>query len=73
MLIIIEGIVSLIRVFILRGSGIDSVVAGSARASLELGGSEKGQSLIFAHWSLAITASISGFEKQTTALRGSRS
>ena len=42
--------------------------AGGARAPPEFGGSEKGQSLISAYPSLAITASTSGFEKLSTAL-----
>ena len=49
-------------------SGVDSGGAGGARALPEFGGSEKGQSLIFAYQSLAITASTSGFEKLSTAL-----
>ena len=44
-------------------SGVDSGGAGGALAPLEFGGSEKGQSLISAYQSLAITASTSGFEK----------
>ena len=38
-------------------SGVDSRGAGGARAPQEFEGSEKGQSLISAFWSLAITAS----------------
>ena len=51
-------------------SGVDSGSAGGARAPLEFGGSEKGQSLISAHQSLAITltASTSGFENLSMAL-----
>ena len=41
---------------------------GGARAPPEFGYSEKGQSLISAYQSLAITASTSGFEKLSTAL-----
>ena len=48
--------------------GVDSGGAGGARAPPEFGGSEKGQSLISAYRSLAITASTSGFEKLSTAL-----
>ena len=48
--------------------GVDSGGAGGARAPPEFGGSEKGQSLISAYQSLAITASTSGFEKLSTAL-----
>ena len=44
-------------------SDVDSRGAGGARASPEFGGSVKGQSLISAYRSLAITASTSGFEK----------
>ena len=51
-----------------HNSGLDSGVAVGARAPPEIGGSEKGQSLISAYWSLAITASTSGFEKLSTAL-----
>ena len=42
--------------------------AGGARAPLEFGFSEKGQSLISAYQNLAITASTSGFEKLSAAL-----
>ena len=48
-----------------RSSGVDSGGAGGARAPPEFGFSEKGRSLIS-----AITASTSGFEKLSTALRG---
>ena len=47
---------------------IDSRGAGSASPLPEFGGPEKGQSLITAYRSLAITASTSGFEKLSTAL-----
>ena len=43
-----------------------------ARVPTKFGGSEKGQSLISAYRSLAITASTSGFEKLSTALLTSR-
>ena len=46
-----------------RPSGIDTGAAGGARAPPEFEGSGKGQSLISAYRSLAITASTSGFEK----------
>ena len=49
-------------------SAVFSGDAGGARAPPEFGGSEKGQSLISAYHSLAITASTSGFEKISTAL-----
>ena len=49
-------------------SDVDSGGAGGARAPPEFEGSEKGRSLISAFWSLAITASTSGFEKLSTAL-----
>ena len=49
-------------------SGVDIGGAWGARAPPEFGGSEKGQSLISAYRSLAITASTSGFEKLSTAL-----
>merc|ERR1712153_89805 len=49
-------------------SGVDSRGAGGARAPLEFEGSEKERSLISAFWSLANTASTSGFEKLSTAL-----
>ena len=48
-----------------QNSGVESRGAG---APPEFGGSEKGQSLIYAYRSLAITASPSGFEKLSTAL-----
>ena len=50
-------------------SAVDSGGAGGARAPPEFGDSEKGQSLISAYQSLAITASTSGFEKLSTALQ----
>ena len=52
---------------------VDSGGAGGARAPTEFEGSEKGQSLIFAFWSLANTASTSEFEKLSTALLTPRS
>ena len=39
-----------------------------SKAEQDFGGSEKGQTLISAYRSLAITASTSGFEKLSTAL-----
>ena len=51
-----------------KASAVDSGGAGGARANPEFGGSEKGQSLISAYQSLAITASTSRFEKLSTAL-----
>ena len=51
-------------------SGVDSGGAGGARAPPEFGRSEKGQSLISAYRSLAITASSSGFENLSTELLG---
>ena len=47
-------------------SGIDSGSTGGA-STPEFWGSEKGQSLISVYWSLAITASTSGFEMLSTA------
>ena len=49
-------------------NGIDSRGSGGARAPPDFGGSLKGQSLISARRSLAITASASGFEKLSMAL-----
>ena len=49
--------------------GVDSGGAWGARVPPEFMGSEKEQSLIYAYRSLAITASTSGFEKLSTALR----
>ena len=49
-------------------SAVDSGGAGGARASPEFGGSEKGQSLISAYRSLAITTNTPGFKKLSTAL-----
>ena len=43
-------------------SGVVSGGTGVARALPEYGGLEKGKSLISGYWSLAITASTSGFE-----------
>ena len=48
--------------------GVDVLKAGGARTPPEFEGSEKGQSLISAFRSLAITASTPGFEKLSTAL-----
>ena len=42
--------------------------AGAAKAPPEFWGSEKGQSLISAYWSLAITTKTPGFKKLSTAL-----
>jgi hypothetical protein len=49
-------------------SDVDSGGAGVARAPPEFEILEKWRSLISAFWSLAITASTSGFEKLSTAL-----
>ena len=49
-------------------SAVDSRGAGGARAPPEFGGSQKGQSLISAYQSLAITTNTPGFEKLNTAL-----
>ena len=46
-----------------QGSAVDSGGVGGARAPPEIGGSEKGRSLISAYWSLAITTNTPGFEK----------
>ena len=55
-------------------SSVDSGDAGGAgcKAPPEIGGSEKGQNLTFAYWSLAITASTSAFEKLSKALDSTR-
>ena len=50
-----------------------SLGAGDARVPSEFGASLKGQSLISAYQSLAITASTSGFEKLSTVLNSERS
>ena len=47
---------------------VDSGGAGGARVPPEFGGLEKGQSLISAYQSLAITTNTPGFEKLNTAL-----
>ena len=49
-------------------SAVFSGGAGGARAPPEFGGSQKGQSLISAYQSLAITMNTPGFEKLNTAL-----
>ena len=54
--------------FITNLIGVDSEGAGGARAPPEFGGSKKGQSLISAYQSLAITTNTPGFEKLNTAL-----
>ena len=52
----------------LLNSAVNSGGAGGARAPSEFGGSEKGQSLVFAYQNLAITTNTPGFEKLNTAL-----
>ena len=52
-------------------SAVFSGGAGGARAPPEFGGSQKGQSLISAYQSLAITTNTPGFEKLNTALQNS--
>ena len=47
---------------------VDSGGAGGARVPPEFGGLEKGQSLISAYQSLAITTNTPGFKKLSTAL-----
>ena len=47
-----------------------AVHSGGARAPPEFRGSQKGQGLISAYQSSAITASTSGFEKLSMALEG---
>ena len=49
-------------------SAVDSGGAGGARAPPEFGGSVKGQSLISAYQSLAITTNTPGYKKLSTAL-----
>ena len=49
-------------------SAVFSGGAGGARAPPEFGGSQKGQSLISAYQSLAITTNTPGFEKLNTLL-----
>ena len=49
---------------------ISAVFSGGARAPPEFRGSQKGQSLISAYQSLAITRETPGFEKLNTALTG---
>ena len=50
-------------------SAVDSGVAGGCQSTQpEFGGSEKGQSLISAYWSLAITTNTPGFKKLSTVL-----
>ena len=56
-----------------KGSAVFSGGAGGARAPPEFGGSQKGQSLISAYQSLAITMNTPGFEKLNTALLGATS
>ena len=50
-------------------SAVFSGGAGGARAPPEFRGLQKGQSLISAHQSLAITTNTPGFEKLNTALQ----
>ena len=52
----------------LKCSTVDSGSAGGARAPPEFGGSEKGQSLISAYRSFAITMNTPGFKKLSTVL-----
>ena len=49
--------------FQFQSSAVFSGGDGGARAPLEFGGSQKGQSLISAYQSLAITMNTPGFEK----------
>jgi hypothetical protein len=57
-----------IKGFGLMYSAVDSRGAGGARAPPEFGDLEKGQSLISAYRSLAITMNTPGFKKLSTAL-----
>ena len=57
-----------LHIFLLSYSAVDSRGAGGARAPPEFGGSEKGQSLISAYRSLAITTNNPGFKNLSTAL-----
>ena len=50
-------------------SAVFSGGAGGVRAPPEFGSSQKGQSLISAYQSLAITTNTPGFEKLNTALK----
>ena len=54
-------------------SAVFSGGARGARAAPEFGGSQKGQSLISAYQSLAITTNTPGFEKLNTALNADQS
>ena len=56
--------------FLVTYSGVDSGVAGDVRAPPEFWGSEKGQSLMSAYRSLAITTNTPGFKKLSTSLLG---
>ena len=53
-----------------QASAVDSGGAGDVRTPPEFGGSEKGQNLISAYRSLAITTNTPGLKKLSTALRG---
>ena len=59
---------SLIALWCVLSSAVFKGGAGGARALPEFGGSEKGQSLISAYRSLAITTNTPGFKKLNTAL-----
>ena len=59
---------SLIALWCVLSSAVFKGGAGGARALPEFGGSEKGQSLISAYRSLAITTNTPGFKKLSTAL-----
>ena len=52
----------------LTNSAVFSGGAGGAKAPSKFGGSEKGQSLISAYRSFAITTNTPGFKKLNTAL-----
>ena len=56
-----------------QASAIDIWGVRGVRALPEFGGSEKGQSLISAYWSLAITTNTPGFKKLPTALQANLS
>ena len=60
-------ILKVCKLSITPSSAVFSGGAGGARAPPEFGGSQKGQSLIYAYQSLAITTNTPGFEKLNTA------
>ena len=63
--------IKLLQHKVARVSAVDCGGAGGARAPPEFGGLEKGQSLISAYRSFAITTNTPGYKKLSTVLSSS--